>query len=99
MTNLWLTDYLPDPKKMAAFVTRVFQETLNDQIVFSPEFSTCNECGTTSRGLREMCPVCGAGDLAGIARITQYFSRTSGWNKGKLAELQDRKKHMDLNDL
>lgn len=99
MTNVWLNDYLPDPEKMAAFITRVFQETANDQIVFSPEFSTCNECSTTARGLREICPVCGAQDLAGIARITQYFSRTSGWNKGKLAELQDRKKHMDLTDL
>lgn len=99
MTNVWLNDYLPDPEKMAAFVTRVFHETFNDQIVFSPEFSTCNECGATSRGLREICPVCGAKDLVGIARITQYFSRTSGWNKGKLAELQDRKKHTELTDL
>ena len=99
MTNLWLNDYLPDPEKMAAFITRVFRETVNDQIVFSPEFSTCNACGTTSRGIGETCPLCGARDLAGIARITQYFSRISGWNKGKLAELQDRKKYVDLNDL
>ena len=99
MTNVWLSDYLPDPEKLAAFIARVFHDTLNDQIVFSPEFSTCNDCGTTSRGLKEICPVCGAGDLAGIARITQYFSRTAGWNKGKLAELQDRKKHTDLSDL
>jgi ribonucleoside-triphosphate reductase (formate) len=99
MTNVWLNDYLPDPEKLAAFVARVFEETSNDQIVFSPEFSTCNDCGTTCRGLKEICPYCGARDLAGIARITQYFSRTAGWNKGKLAELQDRKKHTDLSDL
>ena len=99
MTNLWLNDFLPDSLKMAAFVARVFRETENDQIVFSPEFSTCNECGATFRGINEICLVCGAKDLAGIARITQYFSRISGWNKGKLAELQDRKKHMELTDL
>jgi anaerobic ribonucleoside-triphosphate reductase len=99
MTNLWLNDYLPDPEKMAAFIGRVFRETANDQIVFSPGFSTCSECGTTARGLQERCPRCSAADLAGIARITQYFSRTAGWNKGKLAELQDRKKHVDLTDL
>jgi ribonucleoside-triphosphate reductase len=28
--------------------------------------------------------------VEGIARITHYFSRVSGWNKGKLAELKDR---------
>jgi len=25
-----------------------------------------------------------------ITRITGYFSKTSGWNKGKTAELKDR---------
>ena len=25
-----------------------------------------------------------------ISRVTGYFSRTSGWNKGKQAELRDR---------
>jgi ribonucleoside-triphosphate reductase len=99
MTNVWLHDYLPDPDKIAAWVTRVFRETENDQIVFSPEFSTCNECGATSRGLGAICSICGAKDLAGIARITQYFSRIAGWNKGKLAELHDRKKYTDFTDL
>ena len=29
-------------------------------------------------------------DVDHITRITGYFSRTSGWNKGKRAELRDR---------
>jgi hypothetical protein len=29
--------------------------------------------------------------MEGIAMITQYYSRVSGWNKGKLAELRDRR--------
>jgi anaerobic ribonucleoside-triphosphate reductase len=99
MTNVWLGDYLPEPGKIADFVSRVFHDTLNEQLVFSPEFITCAGCGKTSRGLRDACPVCGATDLEGIARISQYFSRTSGWNKGKLAELSDRKKYMDLTSL
>jgi ribonucleoside-triphosphate reductase (formate) len=99
MTNVWLGDFIPDPGKLADFVSHVFFDTLNDYLLFSPEFVTCAGCGITSRGLREICPVCGSRELEGIARITQYFSRTSGWNKGKLAEIRDRKKHMDFTDL
>jgi hypothetical protein len=29
-------------------------------------------------------------DVDHITRVTGYFSRTSGWNKGKEAELRDR---------
>ncbi len=99
MTNVWLGDYLPDPQKLADFVTSVFHDTLNDELVFSPEFTTCEGCGSTSRGLGDTCPVCGAREVEGIARITQYFSRVSGWNKGKLAELRDRKSHLNLTGL
>jgi ribonucleoside-triphosphate reductase len=98
-SNIWLGDFLPRAEKLADFVTRVFNDTLNDQLVFSPEFTSCAGCGGTSRGIRDACPDCGARDAEGIARITQYFSRTSGWNKGKLAELCDRKKHLNLTNL
>ena len=98
-SNVWLGDFLPHAEKLADFVARVFNDTLNDQLVFSPEFTSCVNCGETSRGIRDACPACGARDVEGIARITQYFSRTSGWNKGKLAELRDRKKHLDLTDM
>ena len=29
-------------------------------------------------------------DVDHVTRVTGYFSRTSGWNKGKTAELKDR---------
>jgi ribonucleoside-triphosphate reductase len=29
-------------------------------------------------------------DVDGITRVTGYFSRISGWNNGKRAELRDR---------
>jgi anaerobic ribonucleoside-triphosphate reductase len=50
-------------------------------------------CGATFRNLRKKCEFCGFEELEEIARITQYFSRVSGWNKGKLAELKDRKRY------
>jgi ribonucleoside-triphosphate reductase len=90
MTHFWLGDERPTAEELAAFMVRVFHETQNRQILLSPDFISCRTCRNTSDGLRTVCPVCGSADVEGIARITHYFSRVSGWNKGKLAELKDR---------
>jgi ribonucleoside-triphosphate reductase (formate) len=90
VTHLWLGEQHPTVEKLAEFITRVFHETQNRQILLSPEFTSCSACGTTAAGLHRQCPSCGSADVDGIARITQYFSRIAGWNKGKLAELKDR---------
>ena len=90
ITHLWLGEAQPSRESLVRFVIKVFKETKNTQITFSPAFTTCTACDRTFRGLKETCPFCGSKDVEGIARITQYFSRISGWNKGKLAELRDR---------
>ena len=90
LTHIWLGEAKPSPESLANFVTKTFMHTQNDQIAFSPEFTTCNQCARTSRGLRERCPYCGSEDIDGITRITGYFTKISSWNKGKLGELRDR---------
>ncbi|MFA4858316.1 MAG: anaerobic ribonucleoside-triphosphate reductase [Candidatus Margulisiibacteriota bacterium] len=90
LTHVWLGEAKPHPESIANFVIKTFKNTQNAQIAFSPEFTSCNECGKIVRGLRDKCPACGSENIEGITRITGYFSRISGWNKGKIAELKDR---------
>lgn len=90
MTHFWLGEQRPAAGELAAFMVRVFHETQNRRILLSPDFTSCAGCGQTSGGLYAACPSCGSAEVEGIARITHYFSRVSGWNKGKLAELKDR---------
>ena len=90
LTHIWLGEARPSPASLANFVVKVFRQTQNDQIAFSPEFTTCNLCHRTSRGLRPSCPYCGAEDVDGITRITGYFTKISSWNKGKIGELRNR---------
>jgi len=40
--------------------------------------------------LIDECPHCHSKDVYAITRVTGYFSKTSMWNKGKIAELKDR---------
>lgn len=94
LTHIWLGESRPSPESIANFVVKTFRNTQNAQIAFSPEFTSCNVCGRTARGLHGECSYCGSVDVDGITRITGYFTRISSWNKGKLGELVDR--HRDV---
>jgi anaerobic ribonucleoside-triphosphate reductase len=90
LTHIWLGEKKPNHKSLSNFVGKVFRETQNSQIAFSPEFTACRDCGKTARGLTERCPYCQSENIEGITRITGYFSRIPGWNKGKIGELKER---------
>ncbi len=92
LTHVWLADSRPAAEAVADFVVKTFRNTRNAQIAFSPEFTSCGNCFRTTRGLQESCPHCGSPDVDYITRVTGYFSRVSGWNAGKRAELLDRYK-------
>ncbi len=90
LTHIWLGEKKPDPSSIANFVVKVFRNTQNAQIAFSPEFTSCLRCGKTSRGLSSECPRCGSDNVEGITRVTGFFSKIGSWNKGKLGELRNR---------
>jgi ribonucleoside-triphosphate reductase len=90
LTHIWLGESRPPKESIANFVVKTFRNSRNAQIAFSPEFTTCNGCFKTSRGLRDTCPHCSSTDIDHITRVTGYFTKISGWNKGKKAELKDR---------
>jgi len=90
LTHVWLGESRPHPESIANFVVKTFLNTQNSQIAFSPEFTSCNSCGKIVRGLEEKCSACGSENIEGITRITGYFSKISGWNKGKIGELKAR---------
>lgn len=96
LTHVWLGESKPDPEAIANFVIKTFKHTDNAQIAFSPEFTSCNECGKIVRGLKEKCPYCSSENIEGITRITGYFSKIKGWNKGKIAELKDRFRNKEI---
>ena len=90
LTHVWLGDAQPPKESIANFVVKTFRHTRNAQVAFSPEFTTCNDCFRTSRGLKNNCTYCGSANVDHITRVTGYFTKVSGWNKGKKAELKDR---------
>jgi len=98
MTLMWLGESHPEPNSLADFIEEVFRETENQHVVFSPDFSFCRSCGFVTRGLPVQCPRCGS-SVEGVARITGYYSTVSRWNRGKLAELANRRRWNDLSSV
>ncbi len=90
LTHVWLGEAQPSKESVANFVVKTFRHSRNAQIAFSPEFTTCNDCFKTVRGLKSQCPHCESTNIDHITRVTGYFTKVSGWNKGKKAELKDR---------
>ncbi len=90
LSHVWLGEARPSKESLANFIIKVFRNSQNDQVAFSPEFTTCTSCGKTARGLNPQCVYCGSTQIEGITRITGYFTKVSSWNKGKLGELRDR---------
>ena len=88
--HIWLGEHKPPAASIRNFVEKIFWDTNAAQVAFSPEFTVCNTCSSTSRGLSEECPLCGSTDTYGITRIVGYYSKVSTWNKGKLGELAER---------
>jgi anaerobic ribonucleoside-triphosphate reductase len=90
--HVWLGEHEPPAASIRKFVEKIFRQTNASQVAFSPEFTVCNACSRTSRGLSEECPRCGSTDTYGITRIVGYYSKVSTWNKGKLGELNERRR-------
>lgn len=88
--HIWLGEHQPDHKAIKEFVIKTYNFTKAEQIAFSPEFTVCESCLSTTRGLYENCPKCGSEDIYGITRIVGYFSKITTWNKGKKGELRQR---------
>ena len=88
--HVWLGESEPSPESIKSFVIKTYEKTQAEQVAFSPEFTVCDDCLSTSRGLHENCPKCDSDNIYGITRVVGYFSKIQTWNKGKTGELKQR---------
>jgi anaerobic ribonucleoside-triphosphate reductase len=73
----------PNPGSIATLITEVFHRTQSAQVTISPEFTYCNACYKSDRGLQETCRHCGSDNVVGETRVVGYFSKVQNWNKSK----------------
>ncbi len=89
----------PEKEAIEELVRKTFDNTQCAQLVFSPEYTVCDDCHHMMNGLVERCDTCGSHNITQFSRIVGYYSvikkSTStttqyGWNASKISELADR---------
>jgi anaerobic ribonucleoside-triphosphate reductase len=90
--HAFIGEQKPSKESVMNLIDKTFHNTQAAQIAVSPEFTMCNGCHRSTRGLKDSCNYCGSKDVYGVTRIVGYFSRVNNWNKSKIGELKDRKK-------
>jgi ribonucleoside-triphosphate reductase len=73
----------PSIGAIAHLVRETFRRTQAAQLTVSPEFTYCEDCKHTMRGLPEQCERCGSRQVVGETRVVGYFSKIHNWNKSK----------------
>ena len=90
--HAFIGEQKPSKESVMNLIDKTFHNTQAAQIAISPEFTMCNSCHRSIRGLKDSCNYCGSKDIYGVTRIVGYFSRVNNWNKSKIGELKDREK-------
>lgn len=93
--HAFVGEKLPSKESLMNLVEKTYYKTQTAQLTISPEFTICNSCGKRDLGLHEACRACSSDDVYGITRVVGYYSRIKNWNKSKLGELADRRRHPD----
>ena len=80
----------PSPAGILNLVRKIFSKTQAAQFTVSPEFTICNVCKGSSKGLVGRCERCNAEDVPGISRIDGSLVSAGNLNRATLAEITRR---------
>jgi len=83
ITHAFVGEERPSPGAIAALMKDIFFRTQSAQVTVSPEFTFCEDCHHSMRGLIENCTNCGSENVYGETRVVGYFSKIQNWNKSK----------------
>jgi anaerobic ribonucleoside-triphosphate reductase len=83
ITHAFVGEEKPSPESIAKLMKDVFFRTQSAQVTISPEFTYCDNCNHSMRGLLENCSRCGSDKIWGETRVVGYFSKIQNWNKSK----------------
>ncbi len=83
ITHAFVGEEQPSAESIAKLMKEVFFRTQSAQVTISPEFTYCDSCNHSMRGLIENCTRCGSDKVWGETRVVGYFSKIQNWNKSK----------------
>ena len=92
-SHIWLGEEKPAAEALVNLIKNAYYNSCSRIVALSPEFTTCPSCRTTFGGVQDVCSACGFLFVEHVARVSQYFSRRSNWNRGKVGEWKMRRRY------
>ncbi|MEM5804339.1 MAG: anaerobic ribonucleoside-triphosphate reductase [Candidatus Aenigmatarchaeota archaeon] len=93
MSHAWLGERNPEPEALMKLTKKIATQTAIQYFAYTRDLSICDSCGFTTGGMHKTCAKCNSDRMQIWSRITGYYQNVEGWNKGKLAELKDRRRY------
>ncbi len=93
MSHVFLSESNPTTEGIYELTKKITTKTAIQYYSYTKDLSVCTQCDFTAGGLLHKCPNCGSDKIDWWSRITGYYQNVSGWNKGKLAELSQRRRY------
>ena len=93
MSHVFLSEANPTTEGIYELTKKIATKTAIQYYSYTKDLSVCTQCDYSAGGLINKCPSCGSEKIDWWSRITGYYQNVSGWNKGKLAELSQRRRY------
>jgi len=93
MSHIWLGETHPNSEAIMNLTKKIAVKTAIQYMAYTKDLTICESCGFVTGGLHEKCPKCKSSHVQNWSRITGYYQNIKGWDKGKIAELHDRKRY------
>lgn len=91
--------FVNNVKAVEDIIDYAFKELDIPYLAFNFSLDACNDCGYQSE-INDSCPECGSDNITRLRRVTGYLTTDySNFNKGKIAEVEDRVKHSAYTEL
>ncbi len=83
IVHAFIGEEQPSSEAIGTLVREVLRRTQCAQLTVSPEFTYCDDCEYTTRGILDTCPSCGSHQITNETRVVGYFSKVQNWNRSK----------------
>lgn len=93
MSHVWLGEAHPNAEAIMNLTKKIATKTAIQYMAYTKDLTICESCSFVTGGLHQKCPKCKSPDVQNWSRITGYYQNIKGWDKGKIAELNDRRRY------
>ncbi|UCG95938.1 MAG: anaerobic ribonucleoside-triphosphate reductase [archaeon] len=93
MSHVWLGEAHPNAEAIMNLTKKIAVKTAIQYMAYTKDLTICESCNFIRGGIHQKCSKCKSSHVQNWSRITGYYQNVKGWDRGKIAELHDRRRY------